>query len=335
MKAKTFIFNLENHMATIDTTGMNIVEANKRAGFTNRAEFLAELIKHNDIMKVLPWYPSSNKTFHKSTKAVRLGNGNFTGPNKGYTKITSQADLDTLPLIEYGAASDVDERIIFESDNPRLTRRTEDIMNLQGCIQDFANLLFTSDGTNVRSFKGLMPRRTALSDFCFDAGGSTANAMTSAWLIEMGRYGLNMRHWGGTVGFSNSDEGRQRVVDENDEPYYIWENIYKLKGAPEIKQDRAVLRMANIDTSSSKHTATGWISTDILSSMIDTLPNFGDNAVLFVNRKIHSQVRTLCYEKGNAAYSLMDLENFGKVLSIMGIPVMLQESIGYTEAVVA
>ncbi|MFA6734179.1 MAG: major capsid protein [Sphaerochaetaceae bacterium] len=323
-------------MSTIDTTGMNLVEANKRAGYTNKAELLAELLKHNSLMQMLPWYESSNKTYHKSTKATRLGHGDFTGPNQGYDIITSQADQTTIPLVEYGAVSMVDERIIQEADDPVKARRVEDIMNMEGMAQHFTDLLFTSDGTSIKSFKGLMPMRSSIGDYVWSSGGSTAGKMTSAWLIEFGLSGLNMRYGSGSaVGFTNEDKGLFQVLDDDGKPYWAWENLYRISGAPEIKQDRAVLRLANIDTSKTTHGSTGWIDTDILSRMIDTLPNFGDNAVLFVNRLVHSQIRSLCYEKGNAAFSFLDITGFGKVQSVLGIPVMLQESITNTEAVVA
>ena len=53
-------------MATIlSYQPMNIVEAQRKAGFTNTAEFLGDLVRQNDILNFLPFLPANHGFFHE------------------------------------------------------------------------------------------------------------------------------------------------------------------------------------------------------------------------------------------------------------------------------
>jgi hypothetical protein len=66
--------------------------------------------------------------------------------------------------------------------------------------------------------------------------------------------------------------------------------------------------------------------------MKNQLPNVGRDAVGFGNRTAHAIVETMAYDKSNAAYSLQDIEGFGPVVRLVGIPIMMIETILDTES---
>ena len=69
--------------------------------------------------------------------------------------------------------------------------------------------------------------------------------------------------------------------------------------------------------------------------MRNQLPSMGRNAVLFVNRDVKSLIEEACFEKTNATYTYSELQGYGPVAKVLGIPVMMLEAIRSDEAVVA
>jgi hypothetical protein len=311
----------------VSTQAMNIVEASKREGYTDKASFLTQLAKKYDLLQVAPWFPSSDGAFHKYTQAVRLGNGGFVKANGPVPSISSSADTFIEAIASYQADSRVDDSILKTAKEPGKVRDSEDVANLEGVMKNWMYELFY--GTNsIEGFKGFAERRAALDEqYTFDNGGSGSD-LTSIWLMELGERGFNFRYPSGAQpGISSDDRGRHLVrtlADDGD--FWAWIRHYEIYAGMEIKNPKALLRLANIESGGSTIDHAKFIK------MKNQLPNVGRDAVGFGNRTAHAIVETMAYDKSNAAYSLQDIEGFGPVVRLVGIPIMMIETILDTES---
>lgn len=323
-------------MATLSAlTQMNIIEAQKRAGFTDAEDFLGDLVQNNDFLNLVPFLESSDGMFHKYLSATKLGEGSWGKVNSPVGKISSQSDLEKIPVHIYEADSEIDERI-FKSgtaEQKKKVRMSEDIANLEGFMQDWMNGLIYG-AASAGGYEGLANIRGTIDNkTVWSAGGSTSGSLTSLWLFEFGKNAFNLRYPSGSrPGFNTDDRGRHKVdAPTGNGQLWAWITHMEILAAIQIKRAGALQRMANIAISGSSNI----FSPSILIKMKNQLPNMGRNAVAFVNRTVHGQVEDNAYNKSNMAYKLSDIENFGPVPTVAGIPVMTMEAITDTETTVS
>ena len=317
-------------MATIvSTQAMNIVEAQKREGYKSAAALLANLVKKNDFLNVAPWYPSSDGAFHKWLEASRLGKGGFTKANEAVPSISSGTDQKVEPISFYQADSTVDDVVLKTAKSKEKARDSEDVANLEGFTQDWLYQLLYGNN-EVEGFKGLAARRANLdSAYTFGAGG-TGSDLTSLWLFEFGERGFNLRYPDGTQpGIIGEDRGRHKVpVPVGTGLMWAWIRHFEIAAGMEIINQKAMLRMANIESGGDT------LDTKTFIKMKNQLPNVGRDAVGFCNRTAHALIENAAYEKSNAKYSIQDIEGFGPVTRVVGIPILFWEGILDTESAI-
>ena len=314
---------------------MNIVEAQKRAGYTTAAEFLGELAKKNDLLQFLPFFPASHGLYHQWLSAVRLGAGSWGKANSGIAKISSTSDIEKEGIYLYEADSLVDDRILKTAKNRIAVRDSEDVANAEGFLQGWFTKLFYADGTDPDGFKGLAARRstpdTDGKKTTWDAGGSGSDC-TSVWLFEFGKNGFNMRHpENAQPGFSSKDMGLKYTnAPDGSGQYYAWIRHFEIFAGMQIKKEHSVLRMGSIESSGDSNL----FSSKMFIQMKNQLPEMGKGAMSFCNRTIHSQIENAIYDKSNMAYGVVDVEGFGPVARVVGVPIMTCEAITDTEAAI-
>jgi hypothetical protein len=314
----------------ISTQAMNIVEAQKREGYTNSAEFLGALVKKIDLLNFAPFFPSSDGTFHKWVQASRLGAGAFTKANENVPSISSGADTKIEPIAMYQGDSTIDDVVIKTAKEPAKARDSEDVANLEGFTQDWLyKLMYGIDSAD--GIRGLAARR-ATSDSTYtwkDTG--TGSDLTSIWLFEFGERGFNFRYPAGTQpGIISEDRGRHKVPTPSGVgTMWAWIRHFEIAAGMEIKTEKALLRLANIESGGDTFPSNTFIK------MKNQLPSMGRDAVAFANRTVHALVETAAYNKINMSFSIADVEGFGPVARIVGIPVMFWETIVDTESAIS
>lgn len=312
---------------------LNIIEAQRRAGYTNSAEFLGELAKKNDILNFLPFLPASHGLYHQWLEASKLGAGSWGKANSGIAKIASTSDLQTEGIFTYEADSLVDDRILKTAPDKMAVRDSEDVANAEGFMLDWIEKLFYADGTSLDGFKGLSARRNTVDSDTAWSGGGSGNDLTSLWLFEFGPNGFNLRYpQNAQPGFLNEDKGLQyTTAPDSTGNYWAWVRHFEIMAGLQIKKKHSVLRYANIKTTGSSNI----FDPDTMIKMKNKLPEMGRGAMAFANRTLHAQIETAAYNKTNAAYSLVDIEGFGPVTRVVGIPVMMAEVIKDTETAIS
>jgi hypothetical protein len=320
-------------MGTISANlAMTWAEAHKRQGFDELAAVLGELAQQNDFMDECPWHPSTHGAYNKQLQGSRLGKGAFTMLNGPVPAITSGTEEITEPVKMYEADSMVDERALLGVKDAYVVRDSEDGLNLAGIIQDWLyNLIYSDLGDTPDSLKSFTKRRPKLLVNRVWGAGGTGSDVTSLWLFEFSKRGLYLVHGNDNAGLTNEDRGKWRVpVPVGTGQMWAWLRHFAIWAGIVLRDDRALLRMANIESAGSANI----FDPAVFITMKNRLPSVGRNAVAFVNRDVKGQLDNQAYAKTNIFYSLREIENYGPITFIADVPVRMMEAILSTETAI-
>ena len=311
---------------------MTLAEAHKREGYDGMYEVLGELQTAHDFMDEIPFYPANNGDYHKYLQGKRLGKGGFSKANAPVPTISSSADELSEPVKLYEGDSKIDNRVLAGVKDKRATRDSEDAMNLEGMIGDWIYNVFYSNSGDA--FKGLAARRATLGDYCINVGGSGSD-LSSMWVFEFGPAGFHMRYnSNGVPGIVNKDMGlRNTKAPTGDGEMWAWIRHYEIWAAIILRNERAMIRLPNIETTGETNNLISDPAKVILAK--NKLQSFGRNAISFVNRTLKAQIDTAAFNKTNAAFSVRDIKEFGPMTSIASLPVRCIEQILDTESAIA
>lgn len=322
-------------MATIvANTPLTWAEVNKREGYDDAAAVLGELLQLNEFLDECPWHPSTHGVYNKQLQAKRLGKGGFSKANGPVAVISSQADQLTEPVKMYEGDSPVDERILRGTEDPYTVRDSEDAMNLEGATQDWMTaLVYNNEADTPDGFKSIMRRRATLVANRTWGGGGSGGDTSSILLIEFSPNGLYLAYPKNTAaGLVNEDRGRHympAIIGTGN--MWAWIRHYEIWAALVLRDDRALQRIANLETAGSSNIFDP--ATFIKAKNI--LPRVGAQAVAFVNRTLKAQIDNNAYAKTNVWFSIKEVQGYGPITQIAGVPVRMMEALIDTEATVA
>lgn len=324
-------------MATIlANAALTWAEVVKRAGFDDDAAVLGEIAQMNEFWDECPMYPSTHGLYNKQLQAKRLGKGAFSKAYGPTTDISSQADEITEPVKLYEGDSNVDDRV-FKGVMPGgayALRDGEDALNLEGMMQDLTYLLvYNNEGDAPDGWKGFWRRRATLSTAqpfnTWGLGGSGSD-VTSMLLVEFSRRGFYLAYpaGSGTPGLKNEDRGLNKIpVPVGSGSYWAWVRHYELWAAMVLRDNRALHRLANIETGG----ASNIFDPAVFIKAKNWLPSVGRNAVAFCDRTLKAQVDNNAYAKTNVWMSIREVQNYGPITYIAGVPVRMMEALLDTE----
>lgn len=310
---------------------LTLAEVNAAAGYKDAHSTLGELEQNNEPLNEFPWFPSTHGAHTEYYKARSLGSGDFSSLHSGVPVMQSSGQIMKEPVKLYQADSHVNDTLLKAADNPRAARDAQDVMNLEGFMQDWLyDMLYGDNIADPDTFLSFDKRRAKLGTYC-KGGSGTGSDLTSLWLIELGLRGFHLTYnRNGVAGIRNTDEGKHPFAnpDTAANTDWMWVRHYEVWAGLVLMNERALQRYANIETAGSSNI----FSPDIFIGMKAQLPSVGKNAVAFCNRTLHGQIEVNAYNKSNAAYSLRDIEGFGAVLHVAGVPVRMWETILDTES---
>lgn len=313
-------------MSVLNSLHMNLLEAANLEGYKDKATYLAPVVKMNDFFQTASWVPSTDGLVNKTTQVAEIGEGAWSKANAAIPEIGSKSEVIVENLKLFEGLSSVDERLLTGKNKAKV-RDAQDIANLEGFTQSWlSQVLYNADSKD--GTLGLVARRNKLPaagkfNGVTSAGGTADGSLTSALLIEWGNRGLEMVYeQGEQPGITDQDKGE---VFYNG--YYVLQRLFRIKAGISIHKPEAVQRLCNIDP-----TQTFDMKTFI--KMRNKLPSMGRNAVLFVNRDVKSLIEEACFDKSNAQYTYGELQGYGPVAKVLGIPVMMLEALKSDEKLV-
>jgi hypothetical protein len=311
---------------------VTLAEAQRSEGYDPGS--LGELARDNAFLDNIPFYPTNKGLYNKQVQADRLGAGAFGAINGSIPTGASGTSTIEEPVKLFNMESQVDVRLLqgLTPEQARATRDSQDEMNMAGVLDGAEDAIVSgNDGSTPDSLRGLMLRRASLSAFCLSMGGSTSGSMSSAFLIQIGRRGFHFAYPPGTKpGVTSTDKGEQKVTSaDGNGSFYAWCRLFEFWCALVLRDNRALIRIPNIDTSTYKLTA------DKVITARNVLPSQGRDSILFVNRTVKTYLDLAAYNKTNAAVGFKDIEGYGAVTHVGGTPVALSDAITFTETTVS
>jgi hypothetical protein len=172
------------------------------------------------------------------------------------SKTGRAAVTDTTGFVE--GLSSVDKRLLDISKNPAALRMQEGEGFMEAMAQECETGVFYHDVlTTPEKFKGLAARYNSLSGGAIskqviNAQGSGSDNM-SIWFVTWSEKATHLIHPAGTSGgISREDKGEQRILDANNNPFYVKEELFRWHLGVAVRDWRYNARICNIDVSDTK-----------------------------------------------------------------------------------
>jgi len=242
-------------MAVLGNTYLDLIDLYRRQDPDGTIADIIEMqAQLNPILDDAVAVECNSGTKHSTTIRTGLPTSTWGQLYEGIaqSKSTTQQVEDTTGFNE--ALSQVDTRLLKLAKNPGAVRLSEATPFLESMNQTISSAMFYEDtATNPKAFKGLGARfnsTTGQSGKQIVLAGGSGSDNTSIWFVT---WGDNQTHLlypeGSQAGLSREDKGEQRVTDDNSNPYYVEEELFRWHIGLTVRDWRYVSRVANIDVS--------------------------------------------------------------------------------------
>ena len=325
-------------MSLIGTTAVTLADIAKRTDPRGKVDAIAELLSQtNEVLEDMPFVEGNLPTGHKTIIRTGLPTAAWRLLNYGVPQSKSQTQTvtDTCGMLE--AYAEIDKALAELNGNAASFRLSEDRAFLEAMNQEMASTLFYGDtAKNPERFLGLSARfptlnkaKSATAENIVDAGGTTADKLSSIWLVCWGDqtvHGIYPKE--SKAGFTHEDRGQVTLFDPNGNKYEGFRTHYKWSVGLTLRDWRYVVRIANVDLAT--------ITDDkLIESMVlamETLPNQKmGKPVFYMNRQVRTRLRNALRRGTNVHLSLA--EAGGKsVLQFDEIPVKRCDALINTES---
>lgn len=329
-------------MAVLATTHPTLLDVSRRLDPNGKVDKIVEILNMtNEVLDDAVWIEGNLPTGNQSVIRTGLPTPTWRAMYGGVqpTKSTTAKIVDTCGMLEDYA--EVDKALADLNGNTAEFRLSEDAAHLEGFNQKFTStLIYGSEVATPESFTGFAPRFNALSannGVNIITGSGSAN--TSIWLVVWGPNSVFCTYPKGSIaGFHMEDKGQVTIenIDGLGGRMEAYRTHYRWDCGLVVKDWRYVVR-GQVDTSTlTKNAASGADIIDIMTQMIELLPNtLVGRPVFYVNRKVRSFLRRQMVNKVAPGTLMMDDVGGKKVVSFDGIPVKRVDTILNTEVAVA
>lgn len=329
-------------MAVLATTHPTLLDVSRRLDPNGKIDKIVEILNMtNEVLDDAVWLEGNLPTGNQAVIRTGLPTPTWRAMYGGVqpTKSTTSKIVDTCGMLEDYA--EVDKALADLNGNTADFRLSEDLAHLEGFNQKFVSTLFYGAETQTpESFTGFAPRFNSLSavnGVNVITGAGTAN--TSIWLIVWGpQSAFCVYPKGSRAGLYSEDKGQVTIenVDGAGGRMEAYRTHYRWDCGLVVKDWRYIVR-AQVDTTTlTKNAASGADIIDIMTQMIELLPNtLIGRPVFYVNRKVRSFLRRQIVNKVAPGTLMMDDVGGRKVLTFDGIPVKRCDSLLNTEVAVA
>jgi hypothetical protein len=326
-------------MATLASTNLTFADWAKRVDPDgNTAQVVEQLSQVNAMIDDAIVKEGNLQDGHKTTVRTSLPQGTFRMLNERVAdeKSTSKQITDRCGMLETYA--DVDKALADLNGNTAEFLFSEQIPFMEGLSQTMAQtLLYGNTSTDPAKFNGFAPRYNSLTgdnaDYVIDCGG-TGSDNTSIWLIGWGDQTCFM-HFpkGSKAGLQHTHKGQQ-TSETSEGKKEVYRDHYRWDAGLVVKDNRFVVRLANIDVSD----LTGSGTLNLLKKMGNAIDLIHDlqscKPVFYVHRTVRSKMREQINEKSNVNLTIDSAG--GKQTVMFGeVPVKIMDQILKTESAVS
>lgn len=242
-------------MATIGNTMLGLADIYKgRDGKGFVADIINMLAETNAMMDDMVTREANSGKEHRHTVLSGLPQVAWGKLYKGIPNSKAQRTqvTDTTGFVE--GRSTVDTRLAKIEKNLAAFRLQEAQAFIEALSQEMQRAwLYESQASAPEKITGLAPRFSSLSaengSQIIDAGG-TGSDNTSVWFVTWGTDAVHgIYPEGSDAGLTRDDHGKQRVLDDDGNAYYAFEETFCWHSGVTVRDWRKVARVANIDVS--------------------------------------------------------------------------------------
>lgn len=234
-----------------DKLSMNLTEMQAFYGGTDTGNAIELINQTNDILNDIPFIEANGTDGHRTLIRTGLPAVHWRRAYRGTPVSKSEKAMVREACGTLEARSEVDELILnYYEDKKNAFRMSESSAFMESMRQKLAQTLFYGNSdVKPDEFNGLGMRYPAKdAPNVIDAGGSGSKC-TSLWLISWGDntvHGIYPK--GSQGGLEHEDLGRQTVADDEGKKYEAVVDRYQWKVGLAVRDWRAAVRIANIDT---------------------------------------------------------------------------------------
>lgn len=344
-------------MAVLSNTNLTIADWAKLFDPDGKLAVITNVLSQtNEILEDCVFKQANGKTHHRVTISTGLPAVYWRQINQGIppSKATTAQVDEGIGMME--ARCETDCALANMSGDVNKFRFGQSRMHIESMGQTQAlTTFYGSTATQPASYLGLSDRfglRTgaANSQNVLSAGGTTANAQMSVWLVGWGDETVYCTFpEGSQAGLVHRDLGEQTVYGQggvNADRMQAYVDLYQWHHGLVVQDWRYVARICNIETADA-NTLAGFQAPTNLNSIVHQmakafyrLPNPSMcRPAFYVNRLAHTALSRIAMEKSQAAVTLQEgLSQFGtptRYLSFLGVPIRRCDALSITEAVVS
>jgi len=309
------------------------------------ARTVEALNQTNEVLTDALWIEGNLPTGHRTTIRNGLPTAIFRQLYAGVPASKSsriQVD-DTCGMLE--ARAEVDKDLVELNGNTADFRLSEASSFLEAMNQLFVSTLFYGNtNSSPQSFMGFAPRYSAISaggankQNIINAGGGTANAQNSIWLVGWGEQTVaGIFPKASKAGITQEDLGLIDAFDASNNRYRAYAEHWQWKCGLTVRDWRYAVRICNIDQAGlvADTTGTTYKLVELMLRAMARIPSMGlCRPVFYVNRTIKEMLGIQAMNKSQNALSIK--EAHGQfTLDFFGVPIRLCDQLLSTEAVVS
>lgn len=241
-------------MATLAQDFISLADLYKRTGGEGGKKIAAVinlLALSNPLYRDLRNYECNRGGIHRHSIVTGLPSVSWGAIYEGIAQSKShQQQVDDVTGFVEGMST-IDCRVLDLSKDKAATRLQEAQLFLEALAQEVETAFFYSDpATEPRKPRGMAPRYNTVSHPNVIDGGGTGSDNMSLWFITHGPNDTCGIYPEGTMaGVERNDMGKQRVLDDNSNPYYVEEEEFRQHIGFAVKDWRNNARVCNIDVS--------------------------------------------------------------------------------------
>lgn len=332
-------------MAAIGADNPTLLDIAKGVDPNGRLAKVVNLMKQrSSIVEDAVWMEGNMPTGHRVTSTVGLPSASWNRVNKGVATSKhkdSQYD-EACGLLE--SASEVDARLqrIYGADKFAAYRSRMDMAHQLNMVQTLEEAFFyQTTSSTPESLNGLTPRydvTTAESGGAqiikADSGASGAD-QTSAWFVKWGEDATHCIYPQGSMGgLESKDMGLVELEDVAGAKYPGYKTYHSWMPGLVVNDYRQNVRVCNIDTGALAASGTNIIEALIRGYSQIQNPD-GGRLRLYMNRTLFTFLHLQTRKEAIANPAVVTVVEGKPVMTFMGIPVRISDSIRITEAVVS
>jgi len=336
------------------TTWPTIFDITKALDGNGKIAAIGEVLnEQNEMLDDIPFQEGNLPGGHKVSLRKSIPAPTWRMYNQGVAPVvsgTGQVEEVCGMMENY---SEIDKALADLNGNTAAYRLSQDKPIMEGFNQSFQNVLMYGDHTeNEEKFNGFSTRYYGLTSSTggttygnvIDAGGTTATAQTSIYLVGWSPstvFGIYPK--GSKAGLQFNNLGEQTLLDASGNRFQGYRSHYKWDVGLAVQDWRYVVRIANIDVAYLKQAGdTTDNSANLIKYMsmaLDIPPQLGNcKWAFYCNNTVRSMLRVKLMSKSNLWLNLENITNGQGItrptLSFMGIPVRRVDEISNIEAVI-